>query len=330
MARSNRTIMKRAAILLIIGVLTAGAAAQDSTGRFVIPIKNWELKLVGLDNFYPTYLADPLEIRFEVSSQKILYGDFEPHDPVNSDGTYINKLVINPGVRISLFRFSPASNPKLGVEVDLGVTIPTFMRGGNHDLIGVDGIYYFAIGGKPFEWLSLRFSKHHICTHIGDEFNTGRVSSVTDYDPNTTQLPVRDDMILSAAVRPLWFLGDPRWDILQVYGDFGFFWPGVDFMGTRQNKPYHEAWLNLQGGLELEYYFSNRYIGGIFSAINVSAYQPNAFAPNISVNLGYIIPQDRNRRRARIGLNYYNGRALSNQFQNKKEKFIAFFVALDV
>lgn len=324
--------MRKALFLILAICLTAGAAAQDSdsTGRFVIPVKNWELKLVGLDNFYPTYLADPLGVRFEVSSQKILYGDFELADPINSEGKYLNKMVINSGVRISLFKFSPASNPNLGVEVDLGVTIPTFMRGGNHDLIGVDGIYYFAIGGSPTEWLDLRFSKHHICTHIGDEFNTGPVSSVSDYDPNTTQLPVRDDMILSAAARPLWFLGNPRWDILQVYGDFGFFWPGGDFMGKRQNKPNRDAWLNLQGGMELEYYFPNRFIGGVFSALNVSAYQSNSFSPNISVTWGYIIPQERDKRRIRIGLNYYNGRALSNQFQNRKEKFIAFFVALDV
>jgi len=326
----NKRIMKKLALYIFVLSLAANTAAQDSTSRFVIPIKNWELKLVGLDNYYPTYLADPLGIRFEVSGQTILYGDFEHYDPVNVDGSYTGKLVIFPGVRISLFRFSPLSNPNLGVEVDLGVTIPTFMRGGNHDLIGMDGIYYFAIGGRPTEWLSLRFSKHHICTHIGDEFNTHQVISPTDYDPNTTQLPVRDNMILSAAMRPLWFLADPHWDILQVYGDFGFFLPGKDFLGSRQNKPNNDAWLNLQGGLEVEYYFRNKNFGGVFSAINVSAYQSNAFAPNISGTWGYILPQERGKRRLRIGLNYYNGRALSNQFQNRKEKFIAFFVALDV
>ena len=329
MVNFNKGSMKRTSIILLVLFLAAGAAAQDST-KFVIPIRNWQMKVVGLDHFYPTYLADPLGIRTEASSQRILYGDFEHADPVNSDGSYLSKMVIFTGARVSLLKFSPAHNPRLGVEVDLGVNIPVFMRGGNHDLIGVDGIYYFAIAGRPTEWLSLRFSKHHICTHIGDEFNTGNVGSVTDYDPNTTQLPVRDDMILSAAARPLWFLGDPRWDILQVYGDFGFFLPGGDFLGTRQNKPYRDAWLNLQGGMELEYYFKRQQFGGIFSAANVSAYQSNAFSPNISVTWGYIFPQERDKRRVRIGLNYYNGRALSNQFQNRKEKFIAFFVAFDV
>ncbi len=332
MEKLNNTGIKALKLILALAFLMTGAIqAQDSTERFVIPIKNWELKIVGLDNFYPTYLADPLGIRFEAASQNILYSDYEHFDEINSEGKYHGKLVIHTGARISVFKFSPVNNPNLGVEVDLGVNIPTYMRAGNNDVVGMDGIYYFAIAGKPTQWLSLRFSKHHICTHIGDEFNTGGVTSPTDYDPNTTRLPVRDNMILSAAVRPFWFLGNPTLaDILQVYGDFGFFLPGMDFMGTRQNKPKRDAWLNLQGGMEVEYYFNNRNLGGVFSAMNVSAYQSNAFAPNISVNWGYILPQDRDKRRVRIGMSYYNGRALSNQFQHKKEKFISFYLSLDV
>ncbi len=67
----------------------------------------------------------------------------------------------------------------MSLEVDLGVTTPSFMRGGNHDIIGFDGIYYFTFGARPFEWLNLRLSKHHICTHSGDEDPSGNVNSVT-------------------------------------------------------------------------------------------------------------------------------------------------------
>lgn len=330
MAKLNNITMKKITLFFALMCISVLINAQDTTCRFVIPIKNWEMKIVGLNTFYPTYLADPLGVRFEVSAQNILYSDIEFDDPVNSDGSYTGKLVINPGVRISLFKFSPASNPNLGVEVDLGVTTPSFMRGGNNDIIGFDGIYYFAIGARPFEWMSLRFSKHHICTHIGDEYPSGNINSVIDYDPNITQLPVRDDFILSAAVRPLYFLADPKLDILLAYADVGVFVPGVDFMGTRQNKPHADAWWNFQGGLELEYYLPKAYLGGLYSAINVSAYQLNAYAPNISVTGGYIFPQDINKRRLRIGFNYYNGRALSNQFYNRKEKFMAFIVAMDI
>jgi len=321
-------IMKKYIGILFI-IIGLQVSAQDSTSRFTIPVKNWQMQVISTEKFYPTYLADPLGVRFGVSSQSMKYSDLDQSDRVNSDGTYLGKLVINPGVRFSLFKFTPNSNPNLGVEVDLGVTIPTFMRAGNHDVIGLDGIYYFAIGGKPTEWLALRFSKHHICTHVGDEFPSG-VSSPTDYDFQILQLPVRDDFILSAAARPLYFLGNKKMDILNVYGDFGFFLPGVDFMGTRQNKPNRDAYLSFQGGMEIEYKLPNKYMGGVFTALNVSAYQLNAYSPNISAMIGYLFPQEWNKKRLRIGLNYYNGRAWSNQFYNRKEKFLAFFVEADV
>jgi hypothetical protein len=326
--RSKLAMMKK---IIIIGLIfsSMGIFAQVNITQFNIPIKNWNLQFVGQENFYPTYLADPLGIRFGVSSQSMKYSDLDHSDNVNEDGTYLGKLIINPGVRFSLFKFSPSNNPKLGLEVDLGLTIPTIMRAGNHDLIGLDGIYYIAIAGKPTEWLSLRFSKHHICTHIGDEFPAA-VKSPTDFDYQIYQLPVRDDFILSAAVKPLYFLGREDLNILQLYGDFGFFMPGVDFLGTRQNKPNRDAYLNIQGGFELEYMLPNQYLGGVFTALNVSAYQLNAFSPNISAMFGYILPQDWNKKRLRIGLNLYNGRSWSNQFYNRKEKFLAFFVEADI
>lgn len=322
--------MKKIYTILLVLLPLIPAYSQKTSAKFSIPIGKWDLQLVSFDHLYPTLLADPLGVRFEVSIQDIKFSDVDYEDKINKGGKYLGKQVINPGVRVSFLKFSPKSNPKLGISVDLGATIPTFMRAGNNDVIGIDGIYYFAIAAKPAEWLSLRFSRHHICTHVGDEFAYGGVSSPVDFDPNITQLPVRDDFITMAAIRPLWFLHKPQWDILQVYGEFGFFFPGVDFMGTRSNKPHYEAYLNYQGGAELEYYFRNRFFGGLYSAVNVSAYQGNAFAPNISVTGGYIFPQEHNNRRLRIGFNYYNGRCLSNQFYNRKEKFVAFIVGFDI
>ena len=322
--------MKKTYTILILFIFTANLFSQDTTSLFKIPIKNWNAQIIGLSQFYPTYLADPLEIRFEASSRNIHYSDVDLDDNVNNDGTYKGRLVINPGVKISLFRFSPKDKPNLGVDVALGVTIPAFMRSGNNDLVGMDGIFYFAISGKPFNWLSLRFSKHHYCTHIGDEFPTIGVRSPIDYDPNISQLPVRDDMVISVAVKPLQPFVHPKWDILQVYTDIGFFLPGGDFLGTRQNKPNQGAYMHYQGGIELEYYFPNKYIGGLFLAGNVSAYQNNAFAPNISVMGGYIFPQDRFKKRLRIVYQYNNGGKTENQFYNRKEKYTALFIAIDV
>ncbi|MFA6351860.1 MAG: hypothetical protein WCW86_05990, partial [Bacteroidales bacterium] len=323
-------IMKKAILFLIVFLPLVAVTGQTQKPRFTIPIKTWNLQLVSFNHHYPNYLADPLGGRFEVSIQNIQYGDIDFQDQVNSGAGYLGKQVIFPGVRVSLLRFSPKSNPNLGVSVDLGAMVPTFMRGGNNDLIGLDGIYYFAIAAKPAEWISLKFSKHHICTHVGDEFPYGTVKSPIDFDPNTTALPVRDDFIMMMAIRPLWFLRNPQLDILQVYGDFGFFMPGGDFMGRRANKPHFEAYLSYQLGAELEYYFKNPYIGGLYSAVNVSAYQLNSYAPNLSIVGGYLFPQERNSRRFRIGLQYYNGRCISNQFYNRKEKFVAFTVGFDI
>jgi hypothetical protein len=318
------------AIILLIWLISNSLLAQDSTERFHIPLKHWQLRLVSMDHLYPTYLADPLGVRFEVSSQRTLYADFDYEDELNNGGSSVGKLLVIPGVRFSLLQFTSKKNPLLGFEADLGFSVPSFMRAGNHDLIGVDGVYYFAVAARPTEWLALRFSKHHICTHVGDEYFTGNVKTPIDFNPWVTQLPVRDDFILSAAVKPLHFLKNERLNLLKIYGEIGYFDPGVDFLGTRQNKPNRQAIFNLQGGAELEYYFRNPYFGGCYTATNVSAYQSLAFAPNISWTAGYIFPQERNKRRLRVGANYYNGRSLSNQFYNRREKFIAFTVTMDV
>ncbi len=312
--------------ILFISLLTK---AEDST-RFNIPLKNWNLKVLGMENFYPTYLADPLGVRFEVSAQNIRYSDFEMMDEVNEGGDYLGKLTITPAVRISLFKFTSKKNPNLGAEVDLGVSTPLVMRAGNHDLIGTDGIYYFAIAGNPTDWLSLRFSKHHICTHLGDEYAPTGASTPIDFDPNLMQLPVRDDFIFSAAVEPLHFLKKSTTNMVRVYGDLGFFWPGVDFLGTRQNKPNKHAFMNYQAGMEGEYYFNKEHFGGLYAGVNISAYQSNAFSKNVSINAGYIIPQDRYKKRLRMGVHFYNGRPLSNQFYNRKEEFIAFSLCMDM
>jgi hypothetical protein len=332
MQKSNKVmiIMKITYTILLFLLSLMPLYSQKPGPKFSYPIGKWDLQLVSFDHLYPTYLADPLGIRMEVSIQNVKFSDVDYEDKINKGGKYLGKQVINPGIRASFLKFSSKSNPKLGISLDFGATTPVFMRIGNNDLIGMDGIYYFAIAAKPAEWISLRFSKHHICTHIGDEFTYGGVSSPIDFDPDLTQMPVRDDFISMAAIRPLWFLHKPQWDILQVYGEFGFFLPGGDFLGTRTNKPHYEAYLNYQGGVELEYYFKNPVFGGIYSAVNVSAYQGDAFAPNISVTGGYLLPQERDHRRMRIGFNYYNGRCLSNHFYNRKEKFVAFIVVFDI
>lgn len=321
--------MKKITIAIGILFIVSSSFGQDSSALFSIPLKSWNAKVIGTKHLYPIYLADPLDVRFDLSVRNMKYSDIDQEDKVNQDGTYVGRFAINAGGRLNLFKFSPNSNSNLGIALSVGVMTPVFMRSGNYDVVGIDGIYYLAIVGRPYEWLSLRASKHHICTHVGDELPTAPVNSPVDYDSNIAQLPIRDDYILGFALKPLYFLKNPQWDILQVYGEFGFFLPGRDVLGTRQIKPHSTAYLHYQGGIELEYYFPIRYLGGLYAAGNISAYQLNAYSPNISVVAGYIFPQDIGDKRLRIGFQYYNGRSTSNHFYNRKEKYTAFYMAVD-
>lgn len=249
--------MKKLIILFAISLfLCITAGAQDST--FVIPLKKGDLRIVGLKNIYPSYLTDPLENRAGVATYYMQYSDLDFADRINDGAEYRGHLVIYPAFKFSLFQYRPKSNPKLGIEGEVGIMLPIYLRQQGNDLIGVDGIYYFAISGNPTEWLYLRWSKHHICTHIGDEYVSGTTNSVIDFDPAKERAGVNDDFRFCAAVNPLYFLGRPELDILKVYGEVGYFDPGSDFLGERQSKPHTYAYMNYLAGLELEYYFTGK------------------------------------------------------------------------
>lgn len=322
--------MKRYCMLTIIMAFMVSAFGQEKP--FTISFKKGNLKIVGLDHLYRTYLADPLGNRFEAAAQFFQYADYDYTDNVNNDGSYMGHLTVYPAARLSLLQYRLKSNPKLGIEGEIGVMTPCHMRQGNNDFIGLDGIYYFAIAGNPTEWLSLRFSKHHICTHIGDEYPKRTTTSVTDRDPMYKQGPTMDDFRFAASIRPLWFVKVPQWDILRVYAEVGYFDPGFDFLGERKSWPNNYAYMNYMGGMELEYYFPERlrWLGGVFTAANISTYQQNGFGKNLNITAGYILPQERDKLRLRLGVQFYNGRSLVNEFYNRKERFIAAYFAFDV
>jgi hypothetical protein len=322
--------MKKSILLIVCFLSINPIKGQDST--FLVPLKNWNLRIIGLDHMYRTYLADPLGNRFEAAAHFMQYADYDYTDEINQGGKYMGHVTVFPAARISVFQFRPRSNPKLGIEAEVGVMTPCHMRASSNDFIGLDGVYYFAVAANPTEWLSLRFSKHHICTHVGDEFPKRITTSVTDRDPMFKQGPVQDDLRWAVSVKPLWFLHHPNLDILRVYGEVGYFDPGSDFLGARKSWPNQYAYMNYMGGAELEYYFPHKlsWLGGVFAAANVSAYQMNGFAKNFNFTAGYILPQDKNKLRFRLGIQIYNGRSLVNEFYNRREKFIACYMAFDV
>ena len=321
--------MKKAFITTVLLFLFVTLMGQEGAKPGTYKIGKWDLQLVSRDKFYPVYLADPLGIKFEILSKKILFSNIDTQDGLSNGEGYLGKLTIKPASRLSLLRWSPGNDPKLGVELDFGFALPLTMRQRNHDLMVFQGIYYMSIAGAPSEWLSLRIAKHHICTHRAVEFWAGSVVSPIDMDPNMYTLYVRDDVVFSAAAKPLYFLGNPELDILRVYADISAYIPGSGVIGIRQNRPNTESYFYFQGGAEVEYYLNNTAFGGFFAAVNISAWQENNYSPNYSLVAGYIVPQKPGRNRFRIGLQYYNGRCINFELLKSSERFVAFHLAFD-
>ena len=80
--------MKQIIYILTLLISISGLQAQDSTSLFSIPIKNWELKIIDREHLYPIYLADPLDVKWELSVRNMKYSDIDQEDKVNQNGSY--------------------------------------------------------------------------------------------------------------------------------------------------------------------------------------------------------------------------------------------------
>jgi len=55
----------------------------------------------------------------------------------------------------------------------------------------------------------------------------------------------------------------------------------------------------------------------------------NAYAPNISLEAGYIIPQGKSGQKNRIGIVYYDGQSIMNNFNHHREQFMGFEINVE-
>jgi hypothetical protein len=284
----------------------------------------WDFNLLDGDFFYPNYIADPFSSRFSADSRTLSINEIA----LDSD----ERLDITVGSRFSLFSFRKQDNPDVGAQLDLWVTIPMFMEGGSNDLLEMDGIYSVGLVLSPADWITARISRHHICTHAGDEIDTaGDGDSSIDYDPTpnlTTSAYVRDDFGISVALKPLNLL-DISWmqDMLLLYSDFYYFWPGEDWLGVRQIKPARDAYTWFTVGAELK--SPEFYTMRMYSAFHVSFWQELSWMPSYSLDFGLEIPGAIKGMTMRLGLNYYDGRSLMNNFYASREQFTGIYISID-
>ncbi|MCF7942178.1 MAG: hypothetical protein K9M84_11230 [Spirochaetia bacterium] len=315
----NSPIVKTLIILLILLIPAAALTALD------IGQTGWEFHLVDNNFFYPNYAADPFAPRFEASDRSLSINEIA----LDSD----SRLDITAGTRFSLFSFRRSDDPDVGIQLDLFLTIPMYMEGSSNDFLGMDGIYSIGLVLSPSDWFTGRFSRHHICTHAGDEIDKHLQGSPSiDYDSSPTMLSstyVRDDFGISLALNPLVPMGlSTRANSLLVYGDFYYFWPGEDPLGTRQIKPAREAYYWTNMGIEIR---TPDLFGSIraFAAYNVSAWQELSWMPSHSVDAGIEIPGAFDDLLLRVSYSYYNGRSLMNNFYNRREVFEGISISID-
>jgi len=284
----------------------------------------WSFSLLDADFFYPNYIASPFSSRFSADWRNLSINEVA----LDSD----ERLDITAGTRFSLFSFRNVDNPDIGVQVDLCLTIPMYMEGSSNDFLGMDGIYEIGLVISPANWIKAKISRHHICTHAGDEIDTASDGDPSiDYDPTPNLISsayVRDDFGVSLAIKPLNIFNVP-WmeDMMLIYGDYYFFWPGEDFLGFRQVKPSREAfsWYNV--GLELK---SPIVFGAkLYSALNISYWEELAFMPSYSLELGLEIKGPIKGLIGRVALNYYDGRSLMNNFYTRRERFSGISISIE-
>ncbi len=320
--------MKRLAVTLLCIALTAAVYAGEpmNASGFELGDTGWSVIGFPDDYLYPSYLADPLAIHFEAAYRMLSIDEVTPNQYGVND-----RIDITAGTRYSFLRVAPSDQLNLGFEMDWGMSLPIFMEAGGFDVLSVDGIFYFALAVRPTDWLALRFSRHHICTHAGDELDRYQDGSSTiDYNNGimmTMASFVRDDYLISAAVEPLFLLdgsGYP-WDrVLRLYGDFSFYAFGEDLLGERLLKSSDHAYIWYQYGAEVELPIPWGNSGSFYGALNISHWQQNAYAPNYSFEAGYILPSGKRGQRFRIGFVYYDGQSVQNNFNYRREQYTGF------
>ncbi|NCB02539.1 MAG: hypothetical protein EOM67_10285 [Spirochaetia bacterium] len=284
----------------------------------------WEFHLVDSNFFYPNYIADPFSPRFSADARTLSINEIA----LDSD----ERLDITAGTRFSLFSFRKSDNPDIGVQLDLWLTIPMFMEGGSNDFLGMDGIYSLGLVISPTDWITARLSRHHICTHAGDEIDTTADGDVSiDYDPTpnfNSSIYVRDDFGVSLAIKPLNILNIP-WmdDMLLLYGDYYFFWPGEDPLGSRQIKPARDAYSWYTVGAEIK--TPELYGARLFSAAHISYWEELNWMPSYAFDFGLEIKGAVKGLTLRVAYNLYDGRSIINNFYNRRERFSGISISID-
>ena len=274
--------------LLYLCTLSASSLAQESQ-----PVEE-SAELFPLDQIYPVYLANPLRSTF--SFQHLMYDK----STISDAGLY--RFDLKLGGVLGIYRKNSAQ--RIWQFTLEGGFHALFDQQRSQDNLGWNGIYGISFDVLENKKLAWRVGIHHISSHIGDEYiqRTGRTRI------NYTRQEVRAGIM---------WLHSPRW---QSYAEIG-----MAFDSSRkvlQKKQRAELGVQYE---KLRNVFNSF---GLYTAIDISAYEENNWDVNTSFQIGLLSVT--NERRWRFGIKYYDGRSTLGEFFQDKEKYIGIGLWIDI
>ncbi len=249
-------------------------------------------------DLYPFNIADPHRVGFSIQ-----YLDYtESKIPNVGD----SRFYLKSGGNIGIFRVASNCDPDHGWQLNVIASIDAIFDIENSlDNIGWDGNYGFTLTAAPDnDWL-YKIGLLHTSSHLGDEYieNTG----VTRIGYTRQELMLGVSRLLTK-----------EW---RLYGESGW---GFDL----GNRDLMEPW-RFQGGVE---FVSEKTVwkglASWYVTVDIQSWEESGWDFDVSSQIGMEINSA--GRRARLGVEYYEGRVPIGEFFQYYENYISLGFWLDI
>ena len=249
-------------------------------------------------DLYPFNIADPH--RVSLSFQTLEY------TKSSIPGAGNTRFYLKAGGNIGIFRVVKRGEPDHGWQFNIiGGFDALFDIDDSLDNIGWDGNYGTSISIDLDTRFIYKVGILHTSSHLGDEYIEKTGAARVGY--------TRHELLFGSS----WLLSKN----LRIYGETGW---GFDL----SNKALMDPW-RLKGGAEYigdEKIWNNKM--SLYAAFDISSWQENDWQLDISAQTG--LELNSGGRRARLGIEYSEGRVPLGEFFLHKEKYISLGLWVDI
>lgn len=249
-------------------------------------------------DLYPFNIADPHRVGF--SLQVLDYTESE----IPSAGDL--RVYLKAGGNVGIFRVTDKNNPELGWQFNIIASFDAMFDFDNsQDNIGWDGNYGFTVTVAPNDKWLYKYGMLHTSSHLGDEYieRTGQ-----------TRLGYTREELMAGVSHRL----TNEW---RLYAEGGWAF-------DRGNEDLMDPW-RFQGGIE---YVSEKKIlknlAQWYATVDVQSWEESDWDYDVSTQFGIEINSA--GRRARLGLEYYEGRVPIGEFFQFYENYISLGINVDI